>query len=233
MSAADPLDDIFKHICSLEVPLSERLALYSAALRENAPSYADAYDELVLRLQTTRTGWSAPDVGDEMPVFSLPDPDGQMHNLDEMLARGPTVVSFNRGHWCPYCLTELDALKSALVEIGTAGGQVVSIMPETREFTARVAETTNRAFPILSDENNGYAMSLNLVIWVGDRVRELFVADGLQLEYSQGNASWFVPIPATFVVGADGCIVARVVDPDFRKRMDIDAIIAALHLTRQ
>jgi peroxiredoxin len=233
MSEPDPLDDVFKRICTLEAPLNERLALYSEALRQHAPSYAEAYDELVARLQTTRTGWSAPDVGDEMPAFSLPDPNYRMYSLAEMLTRGPAVVSFNRGHWCPYCLTELKALKRALAEINSAGGQVVSIMPETREFTAQVAEETSYAFPILSDENNGYALSLNLVMWIGDRVRKLLIADGVQLEYSQGNASWFVPIPATFVVGADGRIVARLVDPDFRKRMDIDEIIAALHLARQ
>jgi peroxiredoxin len=233
MSETDPLDDVFKRICTLEAPLNERLALYSEALRQHAPSYADAYDELVTRLQATRTGWNAPDVGDEMPAFSLPDANSRIHNLAGLLARGPAVVSFNRGHWCPYCLTELKALKMALAEIKAAGGQVVSIMPETKEFTAQVAEETDHAFPILSDENNGYALSLNLVVWIGDRVRQLLVADGVQLEYSQGNASWFVPIPATFVVGTDGHIVARLVDPDFRKRMDIDEIIAALHQARQ
>ncbi len=232
MSEPDPLDDVFKRICTLEAPLNERLALYSSALREHAPAYADAYDELVTRLQNIRTGWQAPDAGDEMPAFSLPDADGRMHDLNGILSRGRAVVSFNRGHWCPYCLLELHALKCALAEINSAGGQVVSIMPETRAFTAQVAKETDHAFPILSDENNGYALSINLVMWVGDRIRRLFVADGLQLDYSQGNASWFLPIPATFVVGADGIILARLVDPDFRRRMDIDEIVAALHLAR-
>jgi peroxiredoxin len=232
MPQPDPLDDAFKRICTLDAPLNERLALYSAALREHAPSYAAAYDELVKRLQTNRIGWNAPGAGDELPAFSLPDADCRMHDLPKILSRGPAVVSFNRGHWCPYCLMELDALKCALAEINAAGGQVVSIMPETRAFTAQVAKEIDHAFPILSDENNGYALSIDLVMWVGDRVRRLFVADGLQLDDSQSNASWFVPIPATFVVGTDGIILARLVDPDFRRRMDIDEIVAALRLAR-
>ena len=228
MIADDPLDNVLRQICSMEAPLNERLALYSAALRDYAPSYADAYEDLVTRLQAARAGSSAPGAGDRMPFFALPDHTNHLHNLHEILANGPVVVSFNRGHWCHYCLAELSALENALSEIQAAGGQVVSIMPEMREFTKQVAEATKNAFPILSDENNGYAMSLNLVIWIGDRVRDLLVGDGLQLEYSQGNDSWFVPIPATFVVGRDGVIIARLVDPDFRRRMDIEEVIAAL-----
>lgn len=229
MSDADPLDTEFNRICALDAPLRERLALYTAALRKHAPDYSDAYDELVARMSAANLGARAPDAGDEMPPFFLPDSNLNIHSLSSMLEHGPVVVSFNRGHWCPYCMTELSALKQALSEIKAMGGQVVSIMPEQSEFTAQVAKETEHAFPILTDENNGYALSLNLVMWIGDRIRQLFVNDGLQLEYSQGNAAWFVPVPATFVVGTDGRIVARFVDPDFRRRMDIDAILAALH----
>lgn len=228
----DPLDEVFRQICAMEAPLNERLALYSSALRTHAVAYADAYDELVTRLKATQAGLHAPDVGGFMPFFSLPDVNYKIHSLEDMLGRGPVVVSLNRGHWCPYCMTELNALKQALTEISAAGAQVVSIMPEMREFTQQVANETGHAFPILTDENNGYALTLNLVIWVGDSVRDLFIADGLQLEYCQGNASWFVPIPATFVVGSDGRIIARLVDPDFRRRMDIDEIIRALRQAR-
>lgn len=233
MSDPDPLEIVFKKLCAMEVPLNERLALFSAAVREHALPYADAYDELVARLQSADAGASAPQAGDQMPAFALPDHHNRIYELAEMLACGPVVVSFNRGHWCQYCLTELDALKRGLQEICAAGGQVVSIMPETREFTAQVAEAVDFAFPILSDENNGYALMLNLVIWMGDRARSLWIADGVQLDYSQGNGSWFLPIPATFVIGTDGQIIARKVDPDFRKRMDIEDILSALHQARQ
>ena len=214
----------------MDAPLNERLNLFTDALRIHAPAYAEAYDELVERLRASRAGSNAPDTGDEMPPFSLPDATCRIYNLAEMLEHGPVVVSINRGHWCEYCRTELDALNRGLSEIVEAGAQVVSIMPETLSFIRQAAEKTQNKFPILSDENNGYAMSLNLVIWAGDRVRGLFLADGLQLEYSHGNASWFLPIPATFVVGTDGRIVARLVDPDFRKRMDIENILNALRV---
>jgi peroxiredoxin len=83
-------------------------------------------------------------------------------------------------------------------------------------------------FPILSDMDNGYAMSLNLAIWVGHEMEEYMTGIGRSLPAYQGNESWTLPIPATFVVGRDGRIKARFVDPDYRKRMAIEDLIAAL-----
>jgi peroxiredoxin len=83
-------------------------------------------------------------------------------------------------------------------------------------------------FPILSDIDNGYAMSLNLAIWLGPDFIQLISSSGRDLTKFQGNDAWVVPIPATFVVGRDGNVAARFIDPDFRKRMDLDDLLAAL-----
>ena len=95
-------------------------------------------------------------------------------------------------------------------------------------FTKKAAANTGNAFGILSDIDNGYALTMGLAIWLGERVRKLYLSHGLNLERFQNSSNWFVPIPATFVVGRDGVIVARHVDPDFRNRMDIEDIIAVL-----
>ena len=115
-----------------------------------------------------------------------------------------------------------------MTHIAESGAQVVSIMPDLPEFVAKAARDAGNAFPVLSDENNGYALSLDLVIWLGERIRELDYSVGVRLEESQKNGAWFVPIPATFVIGADGRVIARFLDPDFRKRMEIDDILDAL-----
>ena len=96
MSGNDTLDSIFERLCTMEAPLNERLQLFSEALKNAEPHYASAYDTLVNRLKNARSGSSAPGVGDLMPSFTLPDGEGRMHDLDEYLARGPVVVSFNR-----------------------------------------------------------------------------------------------------------------------------------------
>lgn len=223
--------EIIKRLCSMEAPLNERLAIFSRFVRENALPFAEAYDDLSVRLSSAGAGSTAPEVGDEMPPFALPDWQGRIHGLEDLLARGPVLVSFNRGHWCPYCRVELNAFKQAHREFAANGVQVVSIMPETREYVAKVAADMGPAILVLSDEGNGYALALNLVIWLGERVRSL---QGLEfaLEKSQGNSAYFVPLPATFVVGSDGRILARHIDPDFRVRMNVEEILALLRRNR-
>jgi len=226
VAEAEDLDQAFKRICSMEAPLGERLEAFSVAVREHALPFAEAYDELVARIRSGEAGEAAPKPGELILPFALPDGAGRIHRLDEMLAKGPVVLSFNRGHWCEYCLIELQALKQALGEIAASGAHVVSIMPEGGEIIAKVA--ADNSFLVLEDENNGYALALNLVIWLGDRVRELYLLHELRVDQYQRNDGWFVPIPATFVIGTDGIVAARFVDPDFRRRMEIDDILAAL-----
>ena len=87
---------------------------------------------------------------------------------------------------------------------------------------------SDAAFPVLTDLDNGYALSLNLVIWLGEEMVRFISAAGLDIPKYQGNDSWMVPIPATFVVSRDGRVKARFVDPDYRKRMAIEDLISAL-----
>jgi peroxiredoxin len=229
---AQSLEDAFRQICAMEAPLHERMEAFSAAVRKFGLPFAEAYDDLVARIRSGDAGNTAPAVGERMPSFLLPDSSGRLLDLDDLLAAGPAVISFNRGHWCEYCGIELTAFRQALNEIAERGASVVSIMPETEVYTAKAAADTGNAFKILSDIDNSYALSLGLAIWLGERVRTLYLSHGLNLERYQGSTSWFVPIPATFVVGRDGRILARYVDPDFRHRMDIEDIIAALEQAR-
>ena len=87
---------------------------------------------------------------------------------------------------------------------------------------------SNARFPFLTDAANGYALSLNLAIWVGLEMEGMMNRAGIELPRYQGNSAWFLPIPATFVVNSDGTVSARYVDPDHRQRMDIDEMLAAV-----
>ena len=136
-------------------------------------------------------------------------------------------MTFHRGHWCPYCRININALAQAHKEVAADGGQIVAIMPDRQKFVAEWKTQSNVPFPILTDMDNGYALSLNLAIWVGQEVQKML--EGFRdLPTFQGNSSWMLPIPATFVVGRDGLIRARFIDPDYRKRMLITDMIAAL-----
>jgi peroxiredoxin len=92
-----------------------------------------------------------------------------MVSLVELISRGPVAVTFHRGHWCPYCRININALAQAHKEVAAEGGQIVAIMPDRQKFIADLKSKSRVSFPILSDMDNGYALSLNLTIWVGAR----------------------------------------------------------------
>jgi peroxiredoxin len=229
---AEALEDAFQHSRDMDGSLSERLDSLAQAVRRLSPPFAEAVDRLVARLQQCGAGESAPQVGEPLPPFQLPDQAGHIVSLDELLSKGPVAVSFHRGHWCPYCRLNSKALAEAQKEIEREGSQIVAIMPDRQQFAEEFKVESKGRFPILTDMDNGYALSLNLLIWVGAEMERMISEAGWNIPSYQGNTSWMLPIPATFVVGMDRRVKARFVDPDYRKRMAIEAMIAALRNAR-
>jgi peroxiredoxin len=226
------LEDAVEQARALEAPLNERLTLIADTVRGLSSVFAEAVDRMVERLQQAGAGEAAPGPGEMMPGFMLPDAAGRLVGLDQMLDCGPVAISFNRGHWCPYCRINVVALSEVQEKVRAMGCQVVAITPERQRFTAALQSDAQAPFPVLTDMDNGYALSLNLAIWVGDEMKTMIAGAGWDVPSYQGNPSWMLPIPATFVVGTDGRIVARYVDPDYRRRMDIDRLLAALEESR-
>lgn len=214
-------------------PLSAKLAAYAEDLRRRASPFLGEYDAIVARLRSGEAGAEAPKAGEEMPSFLLPDAAGRMTSLEELRADGPVVISFNRGHWCPFCKIELTSLAQAESELSGLSAKIVSIMPDRQSFIRPLAEQLDGKIKILSDIDNDYAISLGLAMWVGDKARALMEGIGWHLDQFQGNDAWFLPLPATFVVDRNGLIVARFVDPDFRERMEIEDILAALQCAKR
>jgi peroxiredoxin len=223
----ESFDEAFQRVREMDASLDEQLRTFADAARQRRPDFAAAVDRLVERLRRYGAGGTAPQAGEPMPPFVLPDDAGHMVSLDQLLTQGPVAVTFHRGHWCPYCRININALAQAHKDIAAEGGQVVAIMPDRQKFVAEFKSQSNVPFPILTDMDNGYAMSLNLTIWVGAEMQKMM--EGRQdLPTFQGNNSWMLPIPATFVVGRDGIIKARFMDPDYRKPMAIASVLTAL-----
>ena len=231
-SAMVALRAAFTQCQDMDAPLAERLDFYSRAVRSHIPDYADAVDQLVQRLSLHNAGETAPHPGDTMPPFLMPDETGRLVSLDSLLAEGPVAVTFHRGHWCPWCRINLNALSQAQDRISSVRGQLVAVVPERQKFAAELKARTKSPFPVLTDMDNGYALSLQLTIWVGPDLQRLLSSYGYDLTDYQGNDSWMLPIPATFVVAADGRIKARFIDPDFRRRMAVDDLVDALKSAR-
>jgi peroxiredoxin len=223
---AERLKLAFQACRDMEGTLNEQLEAYAAAGREFFPAYGEAVDRLVARIRENGGGENAPRPGDPMPAFILPDVTGRLVSLTSLLEKGPLVVMFYRGHWCPYCRLNVRAVTQALDRIRALGGDVVAIMPEVQQFAEKFQSEADAPFPVLTDLDNGYALSLNLAIWLGTEIERLLSHQ--DMKHFHGNDGWVLPIPATFVVGRDGLVKARFVDPDFRKRMEIDDLIGAL-----
>jgi peroxiredoxin len=213
---------------AMDAPLADRLSAMADDVRRLAPEFAAIVDRMVERLQTGGAGVNAPDVGEEMPSFVLPDENGRLVSLDQLLTAGRVVVAFHRGHWCPYCIINAEALANISRKVAKAGAQLVAITPETQRFNKQLKADSGADFPILTDLDNGYALELDLAIKIDDAKRTGMVAAGWDIADYNDNQDWILPIPATFVVGQDGRVLGRFVDPDYRKRMDVDDLLKAL-----
>lgn len=216
---------VFEKARDLDAPLNARLMLLAEAVREGSPEFAGAVERLIERLVRTGLGANAPKPGDPMPPFLLPDPTGRLVSLGELLNGGPVVLSFLRGHWCPYCRLTADAFSKVQDRIGAS--HMVAITPERAPFNARLAAETGIGYPVLADPDSGYALSLNLAFWVDDAFADLMRSVGQDLASYQAQGAWVLPVPATYVVGSDGIVAARHVDPDYRRRMEIEDLAAA------
>jgi peroxiredoxin len=225
---AEALEQALRQCSDMDASLGERLLTFAGTVRRLRPEFQNAVDELVKRLLHSDAGKNAPGPGDVMPPFLLPDDAGRLVSLEDLLRKNPVAITFHRGHWCPYCRINIRALARAQQKIDTGRGQIVAIMPERQEFAAELKSESKVPFPILTDMDNGYAMSLNLAIWVGPALERMMENFGRKLPEYQGNDAWMLPIPATFIVGTDGRVAARFVDPDYRKRMEIEDMLAAL-----
>jgi peroxiredoxin len=222
------VEEVLAEICVMDAPLWRRMELYVETQRAHGIPFAAASDRLVARLKEGEVGRDAPGLGAVMPEFLLPDQRGRLVRLSELTAAGPVVLSFNRGHWCPFCRLELNALADAHAELVGLGASVVSIMPDRQVFLGRLPREVVRRLTILADVDSAYALSLGLTMWLGDELKGLMLGFGLSLEEVHGNACWIVPLPATFVLDGDGRVVARKVEAEFRQRLSVEEIKAAL-----
>ncbi|HCK85142.1 MAG TPA: peroxiredoxin [Hyphomonadaceae bacterium] len=214
-------------------PLAERLRMIADQVRELSPEFTDAVEAFVAKLARAEAGGQAPQVGEAMPNFVLPDQHARLVALDALLREGPAVIAFLRGHWCPYCRLATKAVVGIEPEARQLGASFIAITPDRRPFTSTFQKETGAGFPVLTDTDNGYALSLGLAVFLGEELIAALKDIGFDLAPSQGSNAWTLPIPATFVLDRDGVIVARHVDPDYRRRIEAEDVLAAISKAAQ
>ena len=227
-SLASELESAFEQARALDAPLADRLRLVAEAVRDISDDFANAVDRFVARLKEAGAGKSAPKVGDRMPDFLMPDENGRLVRLSEELAQAPHVIVFHRGHWCPYC--RLSICGMAEIEPDVAPARILAVSAERSQFTKLMKAEAGGHFPLLTDSGAGYTLSLGLGIMVDEAMSSMIAAAGWDVPRYQGTPGWILPIPAVFVVGSDGIVVATQFDVDYRRRMELTDIIVAARM---
>ncbi|CAD6538975.1 Thiol-disulfide oxidoreductase ResA [Paraburkholderia kirstenboschensis] len=158
--------------------------------------------------------------GDRAPHFQLKDQDGNDVSSAALLVKGPLVVTFYRGVWCPYCNIELQAINEVLPEIQAYGANVVAISPQTPVNSRKSVRTNELDFPVLSDENGQTGADFGLRFALPDYLVELYQNLKNDLPAFNNDPSWTLPMPARYVVGQDGIVLYSEVNPDYTRRPD-------------
>jgi peroxiredoxin len=209
--------------------LKEDLELLRADFVSKAsPEVRDAMERADKDLAASGIVQNALKTGDKVPDFNLPDARGGYVRLRDLLTRGPVVISFYRGGWCPYCNLDLRALQNVLPEIRLLGAELVAISPQLPDESLSTAEKNELTFPVLSDVGSVTAKDFGIAFDVAEWLRSFYAKDGHALPKVNGDDSWVLPIPATYVVNSNGIVTSAFVDADYRKRMEPAEIIKAL-----
>jgi len=180
------------------------------------------------RLMESNAASEAKNVGDLAPDFNLPTAAGGFGILTQYLKKGPVVLSFYRGGWCPFCNLEFRMLHACLPQIRSSGAALVGISPELPAVSTATAERNDLKFDVLSDTGNHVARRYGLIMQVDYELRPLYLKWGFDVPAANGDDSYELPVPATYVIDTGGTIRAAYVNKDYTSRMEAADIIKAL-----
>lgn len=209
-SLQDQLDEITANTRRLVQP--ERLAVGERAVEE---LFASGIEERILP------------VGAAAPEFALKDAAGRLVKSVDLLALRPLVIKFFRGRWCPYCMTELEAWRDLYRQLRERGGLLVAISPQIERQSDFMASQHGLPFPVLSDPGCAVADQFGLVYTVPQYHRDYYRSILVNIPFVNGEQSWRLPLPATYVIGRDGRVVYAQAHADFRVRPEPEEALTA------
>ncbi|MBG9997419.1 AhpC/TSA family protein [Pseudoalteromonas sp. NSLLW24] len=167
-------------------------------------------------------------IGQKVENFSLANHNGENIELADLLKKGPVIISFYRGGWCPYCNLELKALNDYLPHFKTQSAQLVAISPQLPDETLSTAQKNDLEFDVLSDVSNKVADQFGLLFTLDERIQALYTQFGIDFEHYYGDKSFKLPLPATYVINQEGVITYAFLNEDYTLRAEPTDIMAAL-----
>ena len=207
----DQLDQITANTRNLVQP--ERLEISERAVAE---LFAAGVEERILP------------VGSRAPEFALPDASGRLVHSVDLLALGPLVIDFFRGRWCPYCITELESWRELYSAVRKRGALLIGISPQTVRQNEFTCGQHGLPFPVLTDAGCELAAQFGLAYSVAPSQQQYYRSILVNIPLVNGDASWRLPLPATYILGQDGTVLFAAAHADFRVRPEPREILDLL-----
>ncbi len=202
--------------------LNENLA------KQLPPEILTAFGQSIKELKALGIEESSIGIGERFPDFSLLNTKNEIVGLEELLKRGPVIVAFFRGNWCPYCNLELKAMQDNLREITTTNSTLIAISPQNTVYNEELKSNQQLDFELLTDNNNQLAKRLGISFRLQDAVIPVYDSLGIRLADYNGNDHNELPAPAVFVIDKDGCITYKFVDTNYMNRINMRELIEQL-----
>lgn len=230
------LEQILASLAASDLPLQSKLDALKAEFETNLapPAVVQALHRSIDELIASGAAERALKAGDRAPTFTLPDLDGRPVSSQELLGRGPLVVTFYRGVWCPYCNFDLQALEAARPAIEARGARLIAISQQTAPNSRKSQRQNKLGYPILSDKGGVVAAQFGIRWTTPEYLRPIHRQVGADLTQFNGEDSWTLPMPARYVIGQDGLIAYAEINPDYTRRpepIDLIPVLERLRIT--
>jgi peroxiredoxin len=203
-----------------------RLDAVTTGLAKKMPAEFEKGEAFITGLASTDQFNAALKPVDTFPEFELPDATGALVRSPALLAKGSMLLVFYRGEWCPYCNLALKALQDQLPAINAAGVTLVAISPQLPDYSLSTQQKQGLAYPVLSDTGNILARQLGIIFTLNAEMKVMYDGFGIDLLACNGEASFELPVPAAYLIGQDGIILERYLDPDYRNRLEPETAVA-------
>jgi peroxiredoxin len=213
-------------------PLRELLAERKAMIAKYVPAETQAiHARAIAELKQERLAANILPVGAKIPEFQLQDHDGKTISSAGLLAKGRLVLCFIRGRWCPFCVAQMEAMNLIVPEIEQAGATLAAISPQTVQQSFFMRDQHKLRFPLLSDAGNKVARQFGLTYRVPDEQKAIYQRAFVNLPFVNGDDSWELPIPATYIIDREGTVLYTSANEDYTVRPEPADIVQFLSAT--
>jgi peroxiredoxin len=210
-------------------PLRDIFAERKELIAKYVPADTQAiHAQAIVELRAQHLAANILPVGVKAPAIELPDHNGKMISSSDLLAKGRLVLCFIRGRWCPFCVGQMEAMNLVLPQIEQAGASLVAISPQTVKQSFFMHDQHKLRFPLLSDAGNKVARQFRLTYRVPQLQKAVYRRAFVNLPFTNGDESWELPIPATYILDRDGTVLYASANEDYTQRPEPSDIVLAL-----